>query len=250
VILIILCAVVLYFINRAQGGNVPNVRRLPALDTIDEAIGRATEMGRPVHIANGGSPLRTGGSRAAETIAGLNVLSYVARRCAEIDTKLIVTNQNPEILPLQIDLVRSAYIAAGNPNFSEDMIRFLSTSVIAYAYGVLGIFQRERPAANFLIGSMGLDTIIVLEAAHWIPGGCISVGGAANQWRLQDFFVAANDFFIGEEIFALSAYLTKEPRTLGSMAGQDVNRLLVLALLAIGLIAQLTGFSILNLLST
>jgi len=39
---------VLYYIASVQAGKKPFVRRIPGIDAIEEAIGRATEMGRPV----------------------------------------------------------------------------------------------------------------------------------------------------------------------------------------------------------
>jgi hypothetical protein len=48
------------------------------------------------------------------------------------------------------------------------------------------------------------------------------------------FFVAACDYtLIGEELFAASAYLSREPKLLGSLKGQDIGGKLVYLTLAI-----------------
>src|SRR5450756_2048675 len=77
-------AILIYFlIQHAKAGHrLPKIRRLAGLDAIDEAIGRATEMGRPVIFANGSNGLDD-----AQTIASFPVLSYVAHTCARYDTK-------------------------------------------------------------------------------------------------------------------------------------------------------------------
>ena len=58
------------------------------------------------------------------------------------------------------------------------------------------------------------------------------------------FFVAACDFtLIGEEFFAASAYLSREPQQLGSLKGQDFGKLIGGLLLIVGcLIMTLSSF--------
>jgi hypothetical protein len=51
------------------------------------------------------------------------------------------------------------------------------------------------------------------------------------------FFVAACDYtLIGEELFAASAYLSKDPKLLGSLKGQDVGKFIFLLAIFIGAI--------------
>ena len=60
-----------------------------------------------------------------------------------------------------------------------------------------------------------------------------------KKWGNLPFFVAACDYtLIGEELFAASAYLSKEPRQLGSLKGQDVGKAIILFFLAVGIIWQ------------
>jgi hypothetical protein len=55
------------------------------------------------------------------------------------------------------------------------------------------------------------------------------------------FFVAACDYtLIGEELFAASAYLSNEPKQLGSLKGQDVGK-------SIAMLAIVTGVILLTL---
>jgi hypothetical protein len=51
------------------------------------------------------------------------------------------------------------------------------------------------------------------------------------------FFVAACDYtLIGEELFAASAYLSKDPKLLGSLKGQDVGKFIFLLAIMVGTI--------------
>jgi len=56
------------------------------------------------------------------------------------------------------------------------------------------------------------------------------------------FFVAACDYtLIGEELFAASAYLSHEPRLLGSLKGQDLGKMVIILALIAGFVIQVLG---------
>ena len=46
--LIIIGFTMFYYSNQAKKGKVPKIARLPALDAVDEAVGRCAEMGKPL----------------------------------------------------------------------------------------------------------------------------------------------------------------------------------------------------------
>jgi len=231
---LIFVAFIYIMIQRARAGLViPEIRKLPGLDAIDEAIGRATEMGRPVHYSPGISNLET-----AQTIASFPMLSYVAKTCARYDTKFIQTNRQYSVHPVCEEIIRQAYLEAGRPDaFNPDDVRYLSGDQWAYTAGVLGIIQREKPAANIMFGSFYAETMILLEAGAWV--GAVQIGATANVAQLP-FFVAAADYtLIGEEMYAASAYLSKEPVLRGTVVGQDWAKILVFLVIIAGtIIAQ------------
>ncbi len=82
-------AAVAYFIKGAEKGRVPKLRRIPGIDAIDEAIGRAVEMGKPVVCSHGIANLR-GATSGPQTLAGLSVLSYVSKKAIESGARVIV----------------------------------------------------------------------------------------------------------------------------------------------------------------
>jgi len=57
------------------------------------------------------------------------------------------------------------------------------------------------------------------------------------------FFIVACDYtLIGEELYAASAYLGKEPVLLGSLKAQDYAKAAILVLACLGLLATNFGF--------
>lgn len=233
---LVYCLAITVLITRARGGlKLPQIYKVAGLDALDEAIGRATEMGKPIHYSPG-----IGGISDAQTMASFATLGYVAKQCARYDTSLIVTNRIALVYPVTEDIVRQAYITEGRPDsFVPDNVRFLSEDQFAYASGCVGIMNRERPAANLLIGAFWAESLILAEVGAQI--GAIQIAGTANTHQIP-FFVAACDYcLIGEEIFAASAYLSRDPILVGNLIAQDWGKMVCAAFIVLGSILATTS---------
>lgn len=237
---VLICAVVIYAVIRmTKGGNfTPVLRRIAGLEAIEESIGRATEMGKPVHFSPGIADIS--GTDAPQTFAGLEVLAFVTGLTAKYDAELIVTIRIPNVLPLAQEVVRQGYMAAGKADmYKEDTVRFLSSEQFAYIAGVLGIFTRQKVAANIMIGGFWAESLLMAEGGA--QAGAIQVAGTAQMAQIP-FFVAACDYtLIGEEIYAAGAYLSQDKNKLGSIAGQDYIKLAIMALVVVGAVMRTAG---------
>jgi len=234
--LLIFVGFVWFMITRARAGQViPEIRRIAGLEAVDEAIGRATEMGRPVHITPGLGTVSSG-----PTIAFYAFLGYVAKTAARYDVRFVNTNRNVYVHAINEEIIRQAYLEAGRPDaYNPDDVRYLSGFQFAYTAGVLGFFQREKPAANLMLGYFYAESMILIETAQWV--GAITVGGTTSTAQLP-FFVAGADYtLIGEEIYAASAYLSRQPVLRGTVVGQDWGKLLIFALILIGAVLANTA---------
>ena len=89
-------------------------KTLAGLDAIPEAVGRAVEMGRPIHYTPGGNALY--GVRGTHIQMGLVISGHVAKYCARLGGRLIISLAAPEQIPLAEEIYRSAYIAEGQPD--------------------------------------------------------------------------------------------------------------------------------------
>lgn len=216
---------------------MPEVRKIAGLDAIPEAVGRATEMGKPVFATPGWSDVT--GAAAAQTLASIDVVTYVAELCAKFDTKLVVAVAVPNVYPLVSQSVQQAYLANGKADvFNPDMIRFTSPMQYAYMAACMGIMQREKTAAAVFVGGFGSEAINFAESA--VSVGAISIAGTTSTSQLP-FFTAACDYtMIGEELLAAGAYLSKDPARMGSIIGQDYMKLASLVVLWVGVVL-LTG---------
>ena len=237
--LLAIMGAVTYYIQRAKGGNVSQVRRLAGIDAITEAIGRAVEMGRPVFCSHGISDMRDA-TYGPQTIAGLSVLSHVATQCVDLGSRLIVPCRNQEVWPVATDIVETAYKMAGRPDeFNIDDVVYLSSDQFGYSSNYLGMMMREKPGANIMVGAYWAESLQLAETGNRV--GAMQVSGTANTHQLAFFVITTDYCLIGEEIFAAGAYVTEDPVFISSIAGQDFGRIIAVALMIIGTILFTLG---------
>ncbi len=225
-----------------ETGKVP-IRRVAGLDAFEEAIGRATELGRPVHFSLGRGLFDA--EHGAQTFAGFAMLKHTAATAARYGCRVIVTNQSPQAHPVTEEIVRSAFAEAGRADqFNPDDIRYLSETQNAYVSGVIGVMERDRIAANVMIGYFYAESMMLAETANKV--GAIQIAGTANTHQIP-FFVAACDYtLMGEEIYAASAYLERQPAQIGSLVAQDFGKYLAVILMVLGTLLASTGTTFLS----
>lgn len=216
----ILVVFILGNIFRAKKNENLYIRRIAGLNAIDEAIGRATEMGRPVLMVPG-----LGGLNAI-SMQAINIFAYVTRTAARFANPIRLCCGDAAVYTLAQEVIRDTYQAEGMPEgYDQDSVQFVSDRQFAFAAGVSGIILREQTAATFFMGEFFAESLIFAETANSI--GAIQVASSTENTQTP-FFIAACDYvLIGDEFYAASAYLTREPVLVGSLIGQDWCKILI-----------------------
>lgn len=234
-------AAVAYYIKSAEKGKVPKVRRVAGIDAIDEAIGRAVEMGKPIVCSHGIANLR-GATSGPQTLAGLSVLAYVSKKAIASNAQVIVPVRNPEVWPIAADIVETEYKLAGRADeFDSDDIRFLSSNQFGYSSNYMGLMMREKPGANIMIGAYWAESLQLGETGNRV--GAFQIAGTANTSQIPFFLITADYCLIGEEIYSAGAYLSEDGPLMGSLAGADVGRLIAVVLGILGTLAYTAGIN-------
>lgn len=220
-------ALLIVFIQAARRGVELFVRRIGGLTAVEDAIGRATEMGKPVLYVPGTSTIED-----VATLASLNILGEVARRTVHYDVKIICPNKDPIVYTIAREIVKETYTTEGRPDaFDPDSVFYMVPDQFAYAAGVDGIMVREKPATIFLMGMFWAESLIMAETGA--STGAIQIAGTDSVSQLPFFITACDYTLIGEELYAASAYLGREPMLLGTLKAQDYGKLLFLASIVI-----------------
>jgi hypothetical protein len=222
VIVVLFFGFVLYYIASAQAGRKPFVRRIPGVDAIEEAIGRATEMGRSVLYIPGVQDIDD-----IQTVAGLVILESVAKIAARYETPITVPVAYPIPFTIAEEMVKSGYVNSGKPEqYDPSSVRFVSPEQFAYVAAITGIMLRDKPAAHIYMGSFYAESLLLAETGF--STGAIQVAGTANVAQLPFFVVACDYTLIGEELYAASAYLSGEAKLVGALKGADLMKLTII----------------------
>lgn len=222
----------IYYITRARHDKEIYLRPIAGLQAFEEAVGRATEMGRSVLYVPGIMDLDQ-----VETISGVIILGHVAKMTARYETDLNVPVSRSLVMEAAREMVSDSYLHEGRPDlFSSNMVQYYTDDQFAFAAAVDGIMLREKPAAVFLQGKFYAESLILAETGNSI--GAIQIAGTGSPSQIP-FFVTACDYtLIGEEFFAASAYLGKDPRLLGTIKAQDIIKGILMGVLVVGVILE------------
>jgi len=226
---------ILYFISLARKNPNLFIRHIPGLDAIEETIGRATEMGRPILYLNGLLDMSS-----LSTIASTSILGKVARKVANYDSQIMVPCYDPIVMSVCQEVVKESYAEAGRPDaFKEDNIFFITNDQFAYAAAVDGIIMRHKPAANLFMGYYYAESLLIAETG--VATGAMQIAGTDAITQLPFFITTCDYTLMGEELYAASAYLSREPLQLGSLKGQDYSKGFIILVLIVGTIASTVG---------
>jgi len=231
--IIILIFEIVFFIQRARVNPNLFIRRIRGIDAVDNAVNHAAKMGKSVYYMVG-----SGAISELPTIASMSILERIAKRAAKMNTRIKVPCFNPMVMTVAQDVVKDAYLSEGADYHSEDVF-FVTSDQFSYAASVDGMLLRDKPAANFFMGSFQSESLLLSEVGSNI--GAIQVSGT-NEASQLPFFITTTDYtLIGEEFFAASAYLTRNPLLLGSLKGQDVGKAVLIVVITGGALLSAFG---------
>jgi hypothetical protein len=236
VVVLIFSVVILLYTRWAKAGKELFIRKINGLDMVEDAVGRATEMGKPVLFIPGIQEIDE-----IETIAGISILGRVAKITARYETPLLVPVRYPMVLAAGQEVVEQAYVEEGKADtYNRDIVRYVAGEQFAFTATVNGMMMRDRPATNIYMGAFFAESLLLAETGN--AAGSIQIAGTAQPAQLP-FFIAACDYtLMGEELYAASAYLSREPLLLGGLKGQDWMKVLITILIIAGVLLVSLGY--------
>jgi len=221
-------AVTLIFIQVSRSGRELFIRKIAGLEAVEEAVGRATEMGRPIFFIPGIS-----GIDSPATIAAVNIFEAVACYAAEDQTQLKAPCADPIVMNVMQNSLKEVYQASGRPDlFQSEDVYFVNDRQFSYVAAVDGMITREKPAAIFLQGYFYAESLILAEVGNSV--GAIQIAGTSSDTQLPFFITACDYTLIAEELYAASAYIKGNPLQIGTLKAQDLVKLLLFVLLLLG----------------
>ncbi len=232
---------VYYAYSQAKTGKTHTIRPIEALQAISDSIGRCAEMGRPILVTPGIANLT--GTTNAQTIAGLTVLGEVAQQAAAIGVEVTTNASSEQVVIASEAIMRNALTSVGREDLYEPgkYVRWFGADQFSYAVGCAGQILDEKPGLIIFMGYFLADTIITGETASRV--GAIKIGGTLG--ALAFLAMMCDYLLIGEEMFAASASITKDPHVLATLAAQDWIKVAAIILMTIGVLLYAVNIDIL-----
>ena len=240
--IVIACITIEFFIRKAKNGDEIYMRPISAMKAMEEAVGRATEMGNSVLYVPGIS-----GLDEIDTISGVIILGHIAGMTAEYEADLHVPCCVQIVMEAARESCKESYLKKGRPDlYNDSMVHYVTDDQFAYAAGVNGIMLREKPSAVFYQGKFYAESLLLAETGSSI--GAIQIAGTGSSSQIPFFVTACDYVLIGEEFYAASAYLSGSPEMIGSIKGQDYVKLLcMLFIISVVVISIFNYFNFLSL---
>ncbi|MBU0495183.1 MAG: hypothetical protein KKB13_25345 [Chloroflexi bacterium] len=229
-----------YYRLRTRHGRLPDLRPLP-LKALRQAIKRAAEAGTAIHVSPGVGSLGEPGGSTAETLAGLVALEGVAREANAVGARVVVTTASPIVLPVAQAALEQSYIAAGYPEeYRPTDVHYIAGNTpvgrAAYAAGVVDIMYQEKASANVMVGHFSDEYLLMGEVGA--RQGMTQLAGCNDPAVLAFMVMSADDTLIGEDMYALGAYMSQDPVHIASLRVQDWARILVIGVMILLVIAR------------
>ena len=222
------------------------LRPLPAFQKLRRAIGLAIEDGQGVHLSLGKANILQ--ADAASALSGLSTLERLAQLSIVSDKPPIVTSGSGSLAILSQDTLQAAYRSgSAMAQYQPDLGRLTGPTSFSYVAGTMPIIHREKVYTNILIGNYGPEIGLLCEAAD--REGTFTLAASDALPAQAVLYATAQEPLIGEEMFAIPAYLKAGKFHHSSIQAQDLLRWVLMILLVVGaflkLLQTLLGISIL-----
>ena len=202
----------------------------------------AVEDGRRLHSSFGWGEFL--GFHAASILTNTAVLEEISKRSMGSDRPPAATSGNGTSTLLAVDVLQSAnrhgFI---NERMDSRRGRLAGVTAMSYAVGVLPALHRENTSTMVLGGALGAEIRLILDAAE---DEQVHVLAASDSLTGQSVaFSSPVELLIGEEIFAVPAYLHAGSMYSASLLAEDSLRWLLIAVILLGAGLQSIGLQIL-----
>ena len=214
------------------------LRSIPAFVRLKNLLGLAVEQGSRIHVSLGKSSIIE--PTSPSSLSGLASLEYIGKISSVSDRPPIATSGDGALTLLSQDTMRAAFRTINALElYDPSRGRLTGITPLSYIAGTIPVARQDNVSAHILLGNFGPEVALLVEAAE--RQGAVTIAGSDSLPAQAVLFAASTEPLIGEEIFAVPAYLEDTPMKSSSLTAQDILRWLVIAGLLAGSILKLVG---------
>lgn len=217
------------------------LRTIPALQRARRALGLSVEDGSRIHLSIGKASIFS--PTNASALVGLSTLERVAQLSLVSDRPPVATSGEGTLTVLSQDTLQAAYRIANVPEqYDPERGRLTGATPMSYIAGALPVIHQERISANLFVGNFGPEVGLMASASE--HENAFSLGASDALDAQSVLYITAEETLIGEELFAVPAYLQAGPIYQTSLRVQDILRWVVIGLMVLSAILGLAGVSL------
>ena len=217
---------------------LPQLRVISALTRMYRSIGLSVEDGTRLLIALGRTSLLTPSGGAP--LAGLGMLRHLTERTSLSDRPPVAIAGESALALLAQDTLEAGYQAAGAGEYYEPTSgRLTGMTPFSSIAGAMPILSDENVSSTVMIGHFGLEAALLAEAAE--RENTFLLGSSDELAAQAALYASAQDVLLGEELFAVGAYLGATPSHTASLTVQDILRWGIIVVLVGGAALKLLG---------
>lgn len=226
------------FTLRGRDRTLTPRRRNLAFDKIQDAIGLAVESGGRLHISIGWGGLL--GIPGVGSLIGLSIGRRVAKIASMSDKPPIITSGEGATSVLARDTMQAAYRDLNQQDkFDSTLGRMSGATPFSYAAGTLPVIYDEKVSSTIVGGHLGSEVGLITDATQRTGGVCLT--GSDNLPAQAVMFGTTHEALIGEDFYAVDAYLDGEPVHIASLQAQDILRWTITGVILIGALLKFLG---------
>jgi hypothetical protein len=218
--------------------SMASLRAIPAYERLRKAVGLAVEKGTRIHVSLGKSSLTQTTNPSA--LVGLTTLEKVSLASSSSDRPPIASSGEGSLAILSQDTERASFRISGALELYNPDRGFLTgPTPFSYVAGILPLVDSENISAHILVGNFGPEAALVTESAEMETAFTFAASDSLPAQAV--FFASAQEALIGEELFAIPAYLESGPLHRASVHVQDILRWIVIVTMIAGAALKFLG---------
>lgn len=230
--------VVLLALRQRRSNKTPVFRRIAAISRFKRAASLSVEEGSRIHVSLGNASLTHPVSSSA--FASLIALHHIGAMSSSGDEPPIASSGDGALTLLSQDTLHQVARETNNLDlYNADHGQLAGITPLSNVAGALDIIADPRVKTNVLIGNFGSEAGLLSTASE--EKGAMTLAASDSLPAQAVFFATTEKPLIGEELFALPAYLQADAIHSASLKTQDLLRGVIVLIILGGAILKFLG---------
>jgi hypothetical protein len=240
---LVLLSIGLMIVLFNQRGGKRYFRQIGAIRKFRKSIDMSLEEGKGVHVSLGNASILS--AQSVSAFIGLRALERIALLASTGDRPVTATSGDGSLSILSQDALRTAALNSHFPwQYSDQQGRLAGVTPLTTIAGAVNVTYREGVSSTLVAGHFGPEVAYLCDSAERQNGFVLAASDSLS--AQATLYASAGHLLIGEELFALPAYLMGGKTYTVSLRVQDILRWTIIISLLAGAVLVLLGVPVIR----